>query len=170
MRNVTLWPVQQQEDVVALVEAAFKSLDRSPETERQVAELRKRHAFEAVITPSNPDDAAVPMLNGKPFNVTEMAELSAEEPEDSEDDSQQTSERTLLASNTAPAKTVKVMKVTAIPDRSAEGDGAAESRILPFEEGDATAIRVSMSADDDALSVSEYEERQFGSTGAGGGK
>jgi len=86
--------------VKALVEAAFKAMDRSPEKRKQVAELRKRKAFEAVIAPTNPDDAAVPLLNGKPFKGivgTDEAKASTQAPKPK---APAAKERTIVASNT----------------------------------------------------------------------
>ncbi len=138
--------------VEALVEAAFKSIDRSPATQRQVAELRKQSAFESVITPTNPDGAAVPVLNGKPFGA---GDESTEEPGEAD-------QRTILASTDAATRKVNVLKVTAIPDDAVSDDkAAAVSKSEPYApvEDEAQPVK---------LSVSEYEARQF--QGAGGGK
>ena len=148
--------------VKALVEAAFKAIDRSPETERKIAELRSQQAFNAVITPTNPDAAAVPMLNGKPFDA---ASMSTEEPQDADSTSPQ-NERTILASTQLPAKKINVLKVTTIPDAAPKELDAAESKIVPYTpEDDALGAQASQQVN---LSVRDYEARQF--SGAGGGK
>jgi len=59
--------------VEALVEAAYDEIEKKP-----APGLRMRMAFEDVITPTNPDDAAIPMLNGKPFNAIAQGSTSEE--------------------------------------------------------------------------------------------
>ena len=148
--------------VKALVNAAFKQIDRSPEAERKIAALREKSAFEAVLTPSNPNGAALPVLNGKPFG---MGDVSTEEPGETNMAAQP--ERTIVASTAKPApKTISVLKVTSIPDKPAEDDkAAAESKFVligpdPQEPEDASSSA--------ALAVREYEARQF--QGVGGSK
>lgn len=146
--------------VKALVEAAFRAIDRSPETQRQVAQLRQRQAFEAVITPTNPDAAAVPVLNGVPFSAED---ISTEEPAETVTTSS-ISQRTLVASNQAAAPKINVLKVTAIPDTDRVEEKAAISKIVPFTPSASNAA----SAQQAKLSVSEYEARQFGAAPGGG--
>ena len=148
--------------VKALVNAAFKQIDRSPEAERKIAALREKSAFEAVLTPSNPNGAALPVLNGKPFG---MGDVSTEEPGETNMAAQP--ERTIVASTAKPAaKTISVLKVTSIPDKPAEDDkAAAESKFVligpdPQEPEDASSSA--------GLAVREYEARQF--QGVGGSK
>ena len=147
--------------VKALVNAAFKQIDRSPEAQRKIAALRQQNAFEAIITPTNPNGAAVPVLNGKPFG---SGDVSTEEPAEIASDN--TPERTIVASTQAAPKKINVLKVTAIPDTSPRDDkAAAQSKIVSSSSErrltSETAIPI-------AMSVSEYEARQF--QGAGGSK
>ena len=161
--------------VEALVEAAFKSLDRSPEAKQQIAELRKRHAFEAVITPTNPDDAAVPLLNGKPFNVAMGSavdgDMSTEEPEASQVPTapQATRERTILASNESKPKVTRVIKRTyaPAPPPVPSDNAAAESKIVPYTPSSLKSVKTALEAEKEGLSISEYEARQFGTVGGG---
>ena len=148
--------------VKALVNAAFKQIDRSPEAERKIAALREKSAFEAVLTPSNPNGAALPVLNGKPFG---MGDVSTEEPGETNMAAQP--ERTILASTAKPApKTINVLKATSILDRPAEDDkAAAESKFVVIGPDPQEPEDASSSA---ALAVREYEARQF--QGVGGSK
>ena len=140
--------------VKALVNAAFKQIDRSPAAQQKIAALRQQNAFESVITPTNPNGAAVPVLNGKPFG---MGDVSTEEPEES--DVADTPERTIMASTGAARKKINVLKVTAIPDNSVSSDNAAaESKLAP-ESAETTDL--SGADTPAAMSVSEYEARQF---------
>lgn len=145
--------------VKALVNAAFKQIDRSPAAQRRIAELRQQNAFEAVITPTNPNGAAVPVLNGKPFG---MGDASTEEPEE-ESTVADSHSQTILASAEPAVKKISVLKVTPIRDNAIDDDkAAAESKFVPVSNA---AISVSQPA---ALSVQEYEARQF--QGVGGSK
>ena len=148
--------------VKALVNAAFKQIDRSPEAERKIAALREKSAFEAVLTPSNPNGAALPVLNGKPFG---MGDVSTEEPNETNMAAQP--ERSIVASTAKPAsKTINVLKVTSIPDKPAEDDkAAAESKFVVIGPDPQEPEDASSSA---ALAVREYEARQF--QGVGGSK
>ena len=147
--------------VKALVNAAFRQIDRSPEAQQRIATMRERSAFEAVITPTNPDGAAVPVLNGKPFS---MGDMTNEEPEDIEI-AEETSERTILASTEASTPQINVLKVTNIPDRTASQDEeAAESKIVLFTPA---KKEPGIKVEPVKLSVSEYEARQFQETGGG---
>ena len=158
--------------VEALVEAAFDSLDRSPATQQHIAALRTRMAFEDVITPSNPDDAAVPVLNGKPFKAmgsAEADEMSTEEPSETADLASAAPQRTIVASSKAQPRVMSVITRTRTPDTPAE-EAAAESKIVPYTPATTpsqTSVQTAANEEDDNLSVSEYELRQFGSAGGG---
>lgn len=143
--------------VKALVEAAFRSIDRSPEAQRQVAELRKRHAFESVITPTNPDGAAVPVLNGKPYGA---GDISTEEP--NEETTVSTNERSvMITAQTPPQKKISVLTVTRVPDPATNKEViVAPSKAERYQPAPETAQATK-------FSVTDYEARQFQSTGGG---
>jgi len=147
--------------VKALVEAAFKSLDRSPEKTQQIAQLRQRQAFEEVITPTNPNDAAVPLLNGKPFSA------STEEPAETARSSAaaRTTKRTIVASTSVKPRVTRVIRKTYVPVAKPSDKDAAESKILPFTPTIETAQQAKLETKDAGLTVTDYEARQFGSVG-----
>lgn len=158
--------------VKALVEAAFKAMDRSPETKMQIAELRKRKAFEAVITPSNPDAAAVPMLNGKPFSAAikdAEAELSTEEPQEIQTSAStaKLTKRTIMASTDVKPRTTKIIRRTyvSVPKPETGDKAAAESKIVPFIPQSKSGADTTLNTQEAGLSVSDYEQRQFSSAG-----
>lgn len=162
-------PKSRNDHVESLVEAAFKSLDRSAATRTEIASLRKRHAFEDIITPSNPNDAAVPLLNGKPFGAG-SADITTEETLDGTIQAKPEAQKpTLVASDKVVRRATRVITRTSIPDPTySSANSAAESKIVAYTPSTLTKVKDALKKSDDSLTVSEYEARQFG--GAGGSK
>jgi D-alanyl-D-alanine carboxypeptidase len=147
--------------VEALVEAAFNSYELPADP----ADPGRRIAMafsEFNTTTTNPNGAAVPMLNGKPLGALQPTTTTL---------------RGLTAVPKAPvAKVEEVAEVAIEPDEETAEDageilmadaGPASEEAMEFEQGDATptsfvGATVVIPAGRPAFTVGEYEARQFG--------
>lgn len=156
--------------VEALIEAAYTAIESSDETEVPVA-AATRIAFETVMDPIAPNAAAVPMLNGKPFSAPDrsrgqeglQAIIVAET---------KPTARPAIAPRLKPAP-VTVAAAPATPTRKPEPAATmvaapaptpAPRKAITKPMGIAeAAARLPLRAGvTNAMSISDYEEAQFG--------